>query len=127
MSFVAAELSGNNDINLTAKQAGAIGLDIPIGFNYNEFDFFPQGLEGAEITPMGSSGRNPDISEVIGSLDEIQFNVIIMPYTDQENLRTLDTFLEDRWGPENPLDGHMFIGSGENPERQIEIAGVNLA
>ena len=122
LSFVAAELSGNNDINLTAKQAGAIGLDIPIGFNYNEFDFFPQGLEGAEITPMGSSGRNPDISEVIGSLDEIQFNVIIMPYTDQENLRTLDTFLEDRWGPENPLDGHMFIGSGENPERQIEIA-----
>ena len=122
LSFVEAELSGNNDIKLTSKQAGAIGLDIPILFNYNEFDFLPPGLERAEITPMGSSGPNPDISSVIEKLDEIQFNVIVMPYTDRENLRAIDRFLNERWGPETPLDGHAFIGSGENPERQIEIA-----
>ena len=94
-------------MNLTARNKGAFGNEIDVRFNYYDDESTVAGITHT-ITSFASGAVNPDIADVIAVLDETQYNIIVMPWTDTSNLNALKTELDDRWGPERQNDGHAI-------------------
>lgn len=95
-------------MDITARNAGLVGNDIDIRENFFDDEELPAGITST-ITPMASGATNPDISSVITAMGEIEFKVIIMPYSDSANLLAMQTELQDRWGPIRQNDGHLIF------------------
>ncbi len=95
-------------VDFTARNSGLVGDDIDIRENYFDDEELPEGITST-ITAMNGGATNPDITAVITAMGEIQYNVIIMPYSDSANLALMQTELVDRWGPIRQNDGHLII------------------
>lgn len=105
---------GNGDLmDITARNGGVVGNDLDIRENYFDDESLPAGITST-ITAMTSGAANPSISSVITAMGEIQYNIIIMPYSDSANLGLMQTELVDRWGPIRQNDGHLVICRKEN-------------
>ncbi len=107
LSYVSASV-GENTVVVAAKHRGQVGNEISLQLNYRATENFPDGLEETSITQMSGGSSNPDLSEVLDDIDETQYNVLALPYHDMDNLNKVADFLESRWGPETPYDGHAF-------------------
>lgn len=100
-------LAATGTVTLTCRWKGATGNDIDIRLNFYSDEKTPVGLT-ATITAMASGATNPDFFEVITAMADEQYHTVIMPFTDSENLTTLESELTDRWGPLIMKEGHAF-------------------
>ena len=130
------ETSGK--VNLTCKWKGLTGNDIDVRLNYYSGEDCPTGLQ-ALVTAMSGGTSNPDISDALANLgDFTHYNIVIMPYTDGNNLKLLDEELDDRWGPMRQLEGLAFcsykgtlgelstFGNGNNTQNLCVIPDTDL-
>lgn len=109
---VSAAVNGVDDtqVDLTAKWKGLTGNDIDLRVNYYTGEFLPAGLAVA-FTAMASGAGNPDISEIVTVMGDIQYHDIIMPWTDAANLTALETELSDRFGPLRVIEGQAYAAA----------------
>lgn len=95
-------------VTLTAKWKGLTGNDIDIRLNYYTGETLPAGITAA-VAAMSEGTSNPDIETGLAAMgDDVHYNIIVMPYTDTNNLDLLDAELDDRWGPLRQLEGLAF-------------------
>jgi phage tail sheath gpL-like len=125
-------------MNIGARNAGEAGNEIDVRVNYFSGEELPAGVT-AVVTDLAGGTANPDVSTILASLPEDQFNIIAFPYTDAANLGELETELEDRFGPIRQNDGVAIIakrdtfanlatlGNGENSQHYsiMGMAGPN--
>jgi len=92
-------------VNITYKHKGLVGnaLDIRQGY-FDDEKGLPAGL-GATIVQFTGGTANPDLTAAIAAFPDDQFDFIVAPYTDSNNVALIDAELEDRWGPAEQADG----------------------
>jgi phage tail sheath gpL-like len=126
---------------ITAKNGGAVGNDIQLGFNllgYPGGQAMPAGLTVA-ITPMAAGAVNPTLTTGLANLGDQPFDFIITPYTDSTSLAAIAAFLNDtvgRWSWDSQVYGHHFtayrgtysanttLGTGLN-DQHLTVMGVS--
>ena len=107
--ITASNTSGT--VTFTAVHKGTYGNTLKIKLNYNTDDSTPNGLS-ATITDMAGGAGNPDLDTlgVITILEENQYNLIAMPYTDNATLTLVDDALTDNFKADEMLDGFCIVG-----------------
>jgi len=100
-------------MDLEYRHKGLVGNEVDIRLNFFSDEALPENMTAVPTQPTGGTS-NPDISTVIAAIADEQFHTIAMPYSDSANLSALQTELEDRFGPSNPIDGHGFYPRREN-------------
>lgn len=95
-------------VTLTARQKGLNGNDIDVRCNYYDSDRLPSGLTVAIADGVAGAG-NPDIDDALSALPDLQYDHVICAYNDSANMTKLETFLADRWGPLEPLEGTAYV------------------
>lgn len=123
---IAAALTADSTCLVTAAAAGAVvtltsvnkGLaanEIDVRVNYSGAqagEALPAGVTVAIATPQCTGGTvNPALATALANLADVQFDAIVLPYTDNTSLNALQTFLSDvngRWSWSEQLYGHVF-------------------
>ncbi|MDP7142690.1 MAG: phage tail sheath subtilisin-like domain-containing protein [Alphaproteobacteria bacterium] len=108
---VTAEVNGDTDeqVDITAKNAGLCGNEIKIAVNNNPDEVYPAGF-AMTITQLSGGTTNPDIADVIDAIEGDWFTDIVMPYTDAANLLAVEEELEERFSATGKMDATLSIG-----------------
>jgi len=96
------------DLELTAVHKGAIGNEIIIVKNYNIDDVNVGGVI-ANLTQFTGGVGNPNIDFVVETIENKQYNIISVPYTDNATITTINTALNDNWKATEMLDGINIV------------------
>ena len=99
--------SAEGVVTLTARHKGECGQSIDVRINHYQGERTPAGLT-VTIANETTGEQNPDITAALAALSDQQFDYIALPYLDVTNLAALETELETRWGPLQPIDGLAF-------------------
>lgn len=99
-----------DDLLLNAKNAGAHATGYPVRLNYNPGESNPAGLTVGAADLVAGAGV-PDLSAVWAALGEVQYDVLVVPYTDPTALASIDAELADRWGPMRSIEGLCFTAT----------------
>lgn len=137
---VSAAVNGSNDdeVDLTAKWKGTTGntILVDIGLVQEEGTL---GKSMLTVTAMASGAGDPDAADVLDNLADEEFDWIVCPYADTDNLNALRDFLSDvagRWSPTSQLYGHAItakadtlgglssLGNGRN-DQHVSIVACN--
>lgn len=98
----------NNVVTATCRWKGATGNDISIVHSYYVGEKLPAGVSIA-IADGASGTTDPDVADAIAALGgDTQYYTVIMPYTDDGNMDTLEAELESRWGPMRAIPGQAI-------------------
>lgn len=93
-------------VTLTCRWKGETGNDLDVRLNYNA-EQTPAGLTVAIVALSGGTA-NPDVAGVITAIAGQPYYSIVCPYTDTANLTQLELEMADRFGPMDPMTGHVF-------------------
>jgi phage tail sheath gpL-like len=107
-------------VTLTAKNAGEAGNKIDVRINHFVGEVTPPGITVALTAFDGGSG-NPDITDTLALLGDVQYDFIAMPYTDAANLQIMENFLQDRWGPLQQNEGFCFVADNGKESALAEL------
>lgn len=105
-------VTGSNSVgtvNITARNKGEAGNDIPLMVNYNPGEELPTGIT-LSITQMSGGANNPVIQDAIDVIGDEWYNIICAPYVDVTNLAAIEAEMADRFGYVRMIDG-MYITS----------------
>lgn len=109
---VTAATDGENVV-LTAKNKGAAGNETDLRLNYYPLDEkTPSGVK-VEFTAFAGGAGNPDLSDALAALGDMQFDAVVMPYTDAANLKALEDEMASRWDAMRAIDGLFFAASAQ--------------
>lgn len=113
--IVTAAVDGSvpEQMNLTARNKGEFGNEIDLRFNYYDTETTVAGITHT-VTSFTGGSVNPDIADVIAVLDDTQYNVVVMPWSDTANLNLLETELASRWAANRQIEGHAFLGKRDS-------------
>lgn len=101
---VSAKAKSAGEVELTAKNAGEVGNGISVLVNFYAGEQLPAGVT-LSVVPLSGGAGNPDITEAIAGFGDEWWKSIVMPYTDDVNMKRLEVELLDRWGPMRMNDG----------------------
>jgi phage tail sheath gpL-like len=122
-------------VTLTCRHAGAVFNDLDLRVNYYSGDQNPTGLR-ATITAMTGGTANPDLTDALAALGDVQYHHIVCPYADAANLALLTAELADRWDGMRQIEGQVWgaavgthselssLGAAQNSE-VISLLGVS--
>lgn len=120
-------------VTLTARNKGETGNSLDARVNYYQ-EQNPPGT-GYTITAFTGGSGNPDITNALSGLGGSWFQAWASAYSDTANLVALESEQNDRWGPLEETEGHVFvaikdtvaglgtIGNGRNSEH-LTIVGA---
>ena len=94
-------------VDTTARHKGLVGNSIDVRANYNQEDRLPPGVGITIVCPTAGAG-NPDITAALAAIGAVQYQTIVMPYTDANNLTALEGELSTRWDGLHANDGHAY-------------------
>lgn len=94
-------------VTVTARNKGVCGNGIELATSYYQEDALPSGITIA-VTAMSGGAGNPDVTAALAAIAEDWFYSIVCPYTDSNNLATLESDMLNRWGGMNMKTGHIF-------------------
>ena len=108
---VTAEIA-DDAVVLTARHAGLIFNELRIQVNLagKIGEEMPPGIQIATPTGgyfSGGSGA-PDVAGAIAAMGDVDYDAIIMPYTDAASLSAIEVEMADRWGPGRQLYGLVY-------------------
>ena len=102
-------------VTLTAVNKGLAGNEIDVRVNYGGApagESLPAGVTVTIATPQCAGGTvNPQLATALANLSNVEFDSIVLPYTDSISLDALQAFLSDatgRWSWSEQLYGHVF-------------------
>lgn len=108
-----ADADDPHEVTLTARQAGAIGNEIFVEYNY-------RGNAGGETIPLGmtisapvrtAGVGQPLLPAVIAAMGDDEYDYIGFPYTDAASLDAIGEEMNDvtgRWAWDRQIYGHVF-------------------
>ncbi len=100
---------GTSVLTIIAKNYGSCGNDIDIRANYYTGESDPVCFgDSAPITAMANGAGAGSLDDVWSILGDEQYHYIIQPYTDATNLTSIESELEDKYGPLIDQQGHGF-------------------
>lgn len=100
-------------VTLTAKNKGAVGNDVDLRINYYPLDEkTPAGIKVA-FTPFAGGTGNPDLTAAVAAMGDLQFDAIVLPYTDAAALKAMEDEMQSRWGAMRAIDGMFFAASAK--------------
>jgi phage tail sheath gpL-like len=105
--------AASNVVNLTAKQVGTVGNDCDLRVNYGDGEQTAVGVT-VGITNMQSGSGDVDVSTAWAVLKDVQYDVIVAPFTDSTNLASLEAELSSRWGAMRETEGVAIAGFNGN-------------
>lgn len=107
---VTASTNATSAVNLIAVNSGINGNYINFRDNYYNYQSLPAAMSGDSVlmSEMENGAGSPSLDSVWAIIENEQFHYIIQPYTDTTNLVSVETELEDRFGPMIDLQGHGF-------------------
>lgn len=126
----------SSQANLTCRWKGQTGNDIDLRDSARGEER-PKGLELSYTQPTGGS-VDPTLDTAIAAMGDEWWNWIVLPYTEQTQLDTMATELEDRYGPMRQIGGRAFAAfrgnhsdtatkGGDLNSPHVSIMGTNLA
>ncbi len=101
-------VANGKDLELTAVHKGAVGNEIIIVKNYNIDDTNVGGVI-ANLTQFTGGVGNPNIDFIVETIENEQYNIISVPYTDNATLTTINTALDDNWKATEMTDGINIV------------------
>lgn len=105
--IAAVDGTDDNKVNLTARNAGALGNALAIDFDLVGDEGGLQQYLSVATTTAGSG--TPALGTLLAALGDIEFDWIGAPYADTTSLNVMKTFLDGtsgRWSPLKQLYGH---------------------
>lgn len=96
------------EVDITARHKGEAGNGINLQFNYYFGDSTAAGITAALGSAMAGGTTNPDITTAIAAIGAVQYNTVLLPYTDAANLAAIEDELGFRWEGTNANDGHAY-------------------
>lgn len=107
---IAAAVNGTNafEVDLTAKNKGEHGNEYEVSHSYFLGEELPAGVT-ATITQLSGGVGNPDIATVWPAIGEVQYLLMVSPFTDASNLSKVEAELDSRFGPIRQNDGYMIL------------------
>lgn len=97
----------NAQVDLTARNAGTLGDEIDVRFNYFDSEETPEGV-GFTITAMNGGTGVPDFATLWAALGDEHYNIMAMPYLDSASLFAVTNELEDRADPSRQIEALAF-------------------
>lgn len=94
-------------VTFTAKNKGINGNKIALQMNLQSDQATPAGV-GVVLVQMASGATNPVLTTMIAAMGDVQYNLLINPYTDATSLTALEAELASRAGPTRQIDGNMI-------------------
>lgn len=108
--MVTATASGAT-VDFAADNKGECGNDIDLRVNYYDDEKSPTGLTYT-ITAMSGGSGNPDLADVWAALPPGEwYQHIIQPFTDSDNLTSIEDEVDDRWSYLKMLECHAYTAS----------------
>lgn len=105
---VFSAVANGKDLELTAIHKGAIGNEIIIVKNYNIDDINVGGVV-ANITQFTGGAGNPNLDFIVETIENKQYNIISVPYTDNATITTINIALGDNWKATEMMDGINIV------------------
>lgn len=121
-------------VTLTARNKGETGNSLEARLNYYG-EQTPAGTTYAITAFTGGTG-NPDITAALAGIGGSWYQAWATAYTDTANLVAIENEQNDRWGPLEETEGHVFgalkgtvsalgtIGNGRNNEHLTLVAAT---
>jgi phage tail sheath gpL-like len=97
-------------VTLTARWKGLSGNDIDVRTAYATSDVMPAGLAVTIAAGVAGAG-NPDVTNALAALGDVQYHFIAFPWTDATNLGLLATELATRRGPLVQMESVAFCSA----------------
>lgn len=97
-------------VTWTAKHKGVEGNYIDVRHNYYQGEFLPAGLACAFAAGVAGT-TNPDVADAIAAMSSLAAYTILMGWSDDYNVTTMETELQSRWGGMEMRAGHVFVHS----------------
>lgn len=114
-------------VTITARHKGEACNSLDMRTTYWQGDIVPAGITVTIAAMSGGSG-NPDVSDALAALGDVQYHHVITPWTDTANLAALEAEMGDRWSATRQIEGQAWaalagthatlstIGSARNSE-----------
>lgn len=111
---VIGSTNATSALNFVAVQKGTLGNHIDIRVNYGAGEENPKGFDTSVLftdvlSAMEGGANDPDVSDAWAIIEGEQFDHILVPYCDSDNLKSVDEELENRFGPMVDLMGHAYV------------------
>lgn len=121
---VSAAVDGEDThvVNLTAKNKGEVGNQIPVLFNFYADEMTPAGL-GHVVTALAGGAASPEVTDVLDAIGDAWYTDFVMPYLDGANQTAMKDELERRWGPMVSIDGMCWMAERKS-HAQLVSAGL---
>ncbi|MGH3265177.1 MAG: hypothetical protein ACRDNS_24650 [Trebonia sp.] len=117
--------TGNDEIVLTARNAGVESNNILLELNVDPGDTLPAGMT-CSVTAMTGGATNPTLAPVIEAITGIWYTDIVMSWTDSANVSALCEELIARYGAMEVEDGHGYVTfAGTLAQAQAAQAAAN--
>jgi phage tail sheath gpL-like len=123
-------------VTFTYVHAGEVGNEVDIRVNPVSGQDLPAGVTSAAVAGMSGGTTNPSLTSVVTAMADDQFHVIGLAYTDATSLSTMETELDDRWGPIRQIEGQIVsakrdsfanlitFGDGRN-SKHVSVMGMD--
>lgn len=99
-------------VTFTQRHKGLLGNECDLRLNYYQGEVLPTGV-ACTVTAFASGATNPTVSVAIAAMADVQYDCILMPYTDTSNLTLMETELLTRWGPNFMDNGLCFSAKND--------------
>ena len=121
----AVDGTDKSKVNITCAWKGESGNYIDIRINYYNGEKLPTG-QTITIVPMTGGTANPDITDAFAAIGDEQYQTIIMPWTDQDNLEAMYNEMQRRWNAMVKKEGHAFTAAAGSHSDLVSLgAEVN--
>ena len=110
---VAVNPGDTSQVIFTAKHGGEATNQLDVRVAHLEGEAIPSGLTVTIVDTQSGAG-NPDVTLALSAIQDVQYDIIVHPFTDAANLTALEDELESRDAATRAIPGHAFtaeIGS----------------
>ncbi|GAB3441070.1 phage tail sheath subtilisin-like domain-containing protein [Insolitispirillum peregrinum] len=97
-------------VTLTCRHKGQVFNGLDLRLNYYPGESTPSGLGIAFTTVNGGSG-NPDLTDALAALGDVQYHHLCSPYADVANLVLLEDEFGSRWDGMRQIEGQVWTAT----------------
>lgn len=96
-------------VTVTCRHKGTLGNDIDMRLNYYPGQVTPAGL-ACTVTQLTSGATDTAITGALTAIAATDYQIIVVPYSDDTNLDSVEAELLSRWGASRALRSTAFCG-----------------
>jgi phage tail sheath gpL-like len=112
-------------VTLTARCKGTLSQHVDVRLNYQQGEALPVGVAIAIVQAAVAGSGDPDLTTAITAMGDVQYDTIAMCSNVDADIEEMADELEDRWGPMEQKEGHLFVG-GIGTQSILTTAGNGL-